>query len=75
MNTESERIAQLAADFLARSCEETSDQRTEREAWLAADSRHARAYRYLQRLDEEARGLRDDPELRALLEQEGPDSP
>ncbi|MEN4902742.1 DUF4880 domain-containing protein [Luteimonas sp. TWI1437] len=75
MKTESERIAQCAADFLARSCEETPDQRMEREAWLAADPRHARVYRYLQRLDEDARGLRDDPELRALLEQDDPDSP
>lgn len=70
MITDSERIAQCAADFLARSCNETPEQRSAREEWLAADPRHARAYRYLQRLDEEALGLRDDPELRAFLEQD-----
>lgn len=70
MNTDPERIAQCAADFLARSWDETPDQRLSREAWLAADPRHARAYRYLRRLDEEALGLRNDPELRALLEQD-----
>lgn len=70
MSNDYERIVQQAADFLARSCEETPKQRSKREKWLAADPRHGRAYRYLQRLDEEAGRLRDDPELRALLEQD-----
>jgi len=73
MTTDSERIAQRAADFLARSWDETPDQRLTREAWLAADPRHARAYRYLQRLDEKARRLGQDPDLRALLGK-GPES-
>lgn len=70
MSNDSERIAQQAADFLARSSGETPGQRSERETWLAADPRHERAYRYLRRLDEEARCLRDDPVLRALIEQD-----
>lgn len=74
MSTDYERIVHQAADFLARSCEETPAQRLKREEWLAADLRHARAYRYLQRLDEEAGHLRDDPQLRALIEPDS-DSP
>ncbi|MEN5059990.1 hypothetical protein [Luteimonas sp. TWI1416] len=70
MSTDYERIVQQAASFLARSCAETPVQRVRREKWLAADARNMRAYRYLQRLDEEAAHLRDDPELRALIEQD-----
>lgn len=70
MNTDYERIAQQAADFLARSREETPDQRRERETWLAEDPRHVRLYLHLQRLDKQATGLLDDPELRALFERD-----
>lgn len=70
MTTENERIAQRAADLLIRSREETPEQRREREDWLAEDPRHDRIYLQLQRLDNEATGLLEDPELRALLERD-----
>lgn len=68
MSQERERIARQAAAFLVHSREETSAQRDEREAWLAQDPRHARVYRQLQQLDEDATSLLDDPELRKLIE-------
>jgi len=67
MRQERERIARQAAAFLVHSREETSAQRDEREAWLAQDPRHAQVYQKLQRLDEEATSLLDDPELRKLI--------
>lgn len=70
MNTEYEQVVQQAADYLARSREETEGQRREREAWLAEDPRHLRVYLHLQRLDEQATGLLDDPELRAIFERD-----
>lgn len=68
MSQEREQIARKAAAFLVHSREETSAQRDEREAWLAQDPRHARVYRQLQQLDEDATSLLDDPELRKLIE-------
>ncbi|MCD9125779.1 DUF4880 domain-containing protein [Luteimonas fraxinea] len=70
MATENERLAQLAADFLARSREETPAERQAREAWLAKDPRHLRIYRSLEQLDKDATALLDDPELRALLKRD-----
>jgi ferric-dicitrate binding protein FerR (iron transport regulator) len=70
MSHESERIAARAAEYLVRSREETPAQCREREEWLAADPRHLQAYRHLQRLDERAAILLDDPELRALTERD-----
>lgn len=67
MATENERLAELAADFLARSREETPAERQAREAWLAEDPHHLRIYRSLEQLDKDATALLDDPELRALL--------
>jgi len=68
MSHEYDRIVQRAAVFLAQSCEESPRQRANREKWLAADPRHERAYRYLKRLDEDARLLGDDPDLRSLID-------
>lgn len=68
MTTENEQIAQRAADFLARSREETAAQRREREDWLAEDPLHVRIYLHLQRLDGAVTRLSDDPELQALFE-------
>lgn len=70
MSHEYDPIVQRAADFLARSREESPRQRANREKWLAADLRHERAYRYLKRLDEDARLLGNDPDLRSLIEQD-----
>jgi len=70
MSQEYDRIVQRAAGFLARSREESPRQRANREKWLADDPRHERAYRYLKRLDEDARSLGDDADLRSLIEQD-----
>lgn len=67
MVLDNERLAQRAADFLARSREETPAERQAREAWLAEDPRHLRIYQSLEQLDKDATALLDDPELRALL--------
>jgi transmembrane sensor len=64
MSHESERIAERAAEYLARSREETPAQRQEREDWLAADPRHRELYLQLQRLDERASVLLQDPDVR-----------
>lgn len=66
MSRESERIAARAAEYLARSRDETPTQRWEREDWLAADSRHREVYLQLQRLDERASLLLEDPDVQAL---------
>lgn len=68
MSQEYDRIVQRAAGFLARRREESPRQRASREKWLAADPRHERVYRYLKRLDEDARRLGDDPALRSLMD-------
>ncbi|WP_425491088.1 FecR/PupR family sigma factor regulator [Luteimonas fraxinea] len=68
MSQEYDRIVQRAAGFLARSHAESPRQRANREKWLAADPRHERAYRYLKRLDEDARRLGNDPDLRSLID-------
>lgn len=70
MATDNERLARLAADFLARSREETPSERQAREAWLAEDPRHLRIYRSLEKLDKDATALLDDPELRALMKRD-----
>lgn len=66
MDKDSERIAEQAADYFARRCGETPSQRRSREAWLAADARHARAYAAMQRLWEHAANLRGDADLQAI---------
>ncbi|MCE4369693.1 FecR family protein [Xanthomonas hortorum] len=67
MTDDSDRIAQQAAAYLARSRDETPAQRQEREAWLAADARHAREYERLRRVEDRMAGLMgDDPDLQAL---------
>ncbi|WP_368565572.1 DUF4880 domain-containing protein [Pseudoxanthomonas sp. UTMC 1351] len=70
MSHESERIAARAAEYLARSREETPVQRREREEWLAADPRHFMAYQRLLQLEEHATGVLDDPELQAITERD-----
>ncbi|MEQ8073625.1 FecR family protein [Xanthomonas hortorum] len=67
MTDDSDRIAQQAAAYRARSRDETPAQRQEREAWLAADARHAREYERLRRVEDRMAGLMgDDPDLQAL---------
>jgi transmembrane sensor len=61
-----DRMTDQAAEYLVRSHDETPAQRQEREAWLAADPRHAREYVRLQRLSERVADLRDDPDIQAL---------
>lgn len=66
MTQESDRIAELAAEYAARRPIESTSQRRQRETWLAADARHAHEYARFERLADRAAGLRDDPELQAL---------
>lgn len=75
MSHESERIAERAAEFLARSREETPAQRQEREDWLAADPRHREVYLQLQRLDERASVLLQDPDVQARTGRDTDDLP
>lgn len=75
MSHESERIAERAAEYLARSRGETPAQRQEREDWLAADPRHREVYIQLQRLDERASVLLQDPDVQARTGRDADDLP
>lgn len=74
MSHESERIAARAAEYLARSREETPAERREREEWLAEDLRHREVYRQLQQLDERASILLGDPDIRMLTDRDDEES-
>lgn len=63
---EHKRIGELAAAYFAGSQVETAAHRREREAWLAEDVRHRRAYDEFQRLWDHAGGLRDDADLKSF---------
>ncbi|WP_168734331.1 FecR family protein [Pseudothauera nasutitermitis] len=70
MDTPSSRIAEQATEYFSRRRAESPQQRRQREAWLAADPRHAAEYAKIQRLWDLAGELRDAPRLQALR---GPD--
>lgn len=70
MTHDPKRLAEQAADYFARRHEETALQRQQREAWLAADAAHRRAYDEMARVWELAGNLSEDPELQALRAQE-----
>jgi len=64
--SDSDRIAEQAIKYLARSQIETPSQRAEREAWLAADPRHAEEYERIRGLsDRMVDVFRDNPDLQA----------
>ena len=66
MDKHSKVIAERAAEYFVQRVSETLAQRREREAWLAEDIRHARAYEDVGRVWERADGLRGNPTLLAL---------
>lgn len=66
MDTHSKHIAEQAAAYFVQRRGETFVQRREREAWLAEDARHARAYEETQQLWDRTGNLRDDVHLQAL---------
>jgi len=67
MDHQTKRIAERARAYVAQSLHESQAGRREREAWLAEDPSHARAYARQRGLWEHAGSLADDPELRALM--------
>jgi transmembrane sensor len=66
MDKQSKHIAGKAAAYFVQRRGETAAQRREREAWLAEDARHARAYEETRRLWDRTGGLRGDAHLQAL---------
>ncbi len=70
MTHDPKHLAEQAADYFARRHEQTALQRQQREAWLAADAAHRRAYDEMARVWEHAGNLSEDPELHALRAQE-----
>lgn len=66
MDTHSKHIAEQAAAYFVQRRGETIPQRREREAWLAEDARHARAYDDAERLWDRTGNLRNDAHLQAL---------
>jgi transmembrane sensor len=66
MDKHSRHIAEQAAAYFVRHRGESDAQRREREAWLAEDARHARAYEETGRLWDRTGDLRVDAHLRAL---------
>ncbi len=66
MDKQPNHIAEQAATYLAGSQSESPAHRRAREAWLAEDARHRRAYDEMQQLWDHAGNLRDDPELKAF---------
>lgn len=66
MDKQPNHIAEQAAAYLAGSQAESPSHRRTREAWLAEDVRHRRAYDEMQQLWDHAGNLRDDPELKAF---------
>lgn len=69
MDEQTKRISDQAADYFAGSQFETAEHRRAREAWLAEDMRHRRAYDEMQRLWDHVGNLRDDAELKAFTVQ------
>ncbi len=66
MDEHTDPIAQRAAELFARRNQATPAERGAREAWLAADPRHLRAYDDARRLWERTGALREDVDLQAL---------
>lgn len=66
MDKQAQRIAEQADRYFVRRNNETPSQRRQREAWLAADVRHARAYEESQRTWEQLGDFVGDPSLQAL---------
>lgn len=66
MDKQPNHIAEQAATYLAGSQSESLGHRRAREAWLAEDVQHRRAYDEMQQLWDHAGNLRDDPELKAF---------
>ncbi len=66
MDTHSSRIAEQAAEYFSRRRAESPQLRRQREAWLAADPRHAAEYAKMHRLWDLAGEVRDAPRLQAL---------
>jgi transmembrane sensor len=68
MDEQSKRIAEQAAAYFVqqRNENETAARRQEREAWLAEDARHVRAYEEAQRMWDRIGARRNDPTLQAL---------
>lgn len=70
MDKETRRIADQAAEYFSRRRAESPQQRRQREAWLAADPRHAAEYDKMQRLWDRTGELRDRPRLQALTQRD-----
>lgn len=66
MDTTPRSIADQAARYYVKRVGESAAERQEREAWLAADVRHAQAFDEVQRLWERLGDLRSHPGLQAL---------
>jgi transmembrane sensor len=66
MDKQSKHIAEQAAAYFVQRRGETMIQRREREAWLADDEQHERAYEETRRLWDRTGNLRDDAHLQAL---------
>lgn len=66
MDKQSKHIAEQAAAYFVQRRGETILQRWAREAWLAEDAQHARAYEETQRLWDRTGKLRNDARLQAL---------
>jgi len=66
MDKQSKHIAEQAAAYFVQRRGETVAQRREREAWLAEDDQHERAYEETGRIWDRTGNLRDDAHLQAL---------
>ncbi len=66
MDKHSRHIAEKATAYFVQRRGETASERRQREAWLAEDARHARAYEEARRLWERTGDLRGDAHLQAL---------
>lgn len=66
MDKQSKHIAEQAAAYFVQRRVETAAQRREREAWLAENASHARAYEETRRLWDRTGDLRGDAHLQAL---------
>jgi transmembrane sensor len=66
MDKQSKHIAEQAAAYFVQRRGETTTQRREREAWLADDEQHERAYEETGRVWDRTGDLRNDAHLQAL---------
>lgn len=66
MDKHSRHIAEKAAAYFVQRRGATASERRQREAWLADDAQHARAYEEARRLWDRTGDLRDDTHLQAL---------